>query len=247
MEDQAYIGELIAGIVYWTVGFRLLRLGQRTGEVPERLLGGTFVWMGISAVLYVLPTWPAFETMWTSLSYAGRVTYVPAAVMLVVFTRRVFRANDRWGNWLVWVCAMLLVSGVGGSTLNGDLEGFSITSGWFWLEWLGYTVPFVWTSGEAFAQYRHARRRLQLGLCERLVCNRYLLWSLFAVLQACSSLVILPQYYEYEMTNQFTAKWDILYGGFVISSLVMIGLVFFPPAFYRRWFEHTDPTSTAAG
>ena len=247
MEDQASIGELVAGIVYLTVSFRLLRLSQRTGENPERLLGGAFLWMGASAIFYVMPTWPAFESLWEPLNYAGRLTYVPAALALAVFTRRVFRPGDRWGHCLVWLCAALLVSGVSGSTLHGDLEGFSITSGWFWLEWTGYTAPFAWASAEAFAQYQHARRRMQLGLCERLVCNRYLLWSLFGLLQACSSLVILPQYYVYETTNQFTPIYDFVYGGFVIASLVMIAFVFFPPAFYRRWFEHTDPAAATAG
>jgi hypothetical protein len=245
--DQAYVGEFLAGIVYLTVGVRLLRLGRRTGEAPERLLGGVFLWMGVSAGLYVLPTFPAFESMWTSLNFAGRLAYIPPPVMLAVFTRRVFRPDDRWGNWLVWVSSITLITGVGGSALGGDLEGFSIRSGWFWLEWVGFTVPFAWAGSEAFVQYRQARRRMQLELCDRLVCNRYLLWAVFGVLQLCMSLVLLPQYYEYEMTSEFTAKWDILYGGFGIISLVMIWTVFFPPAFYRRWIANSDLVAAVAG
>jgi hypothetical protein len=246
MIDQAYIGEFLAGIVYLTVGVRLLRLGQRTGETPEQLLGGVFLWMGVSASLYVLPTWSAFESLWTPLNFAGRVAYIPPPVMLALFTRRVFRPDERWGSWLTWTSAIMLVSGVGGSALGGDLEGFSISSGWFWLEWIGFTVPFAWAGSEAFVQYRHARRRARLELCDRLVCNRYLLWALFGALQLCLSLVLLPQYYEYETTNEFSAKWDLLYGGFGILSLVMIWFVFFPPAFYRRWIGQTDLTAAAA-
>ncbi len=48
---------------------------------------------------------------------------------------------------------------------------------------------------------------------------------------------LLPQYAEYATTNQFTATWDALYGAIGIVSLVMIGLVFFPPAFYQRWIN----------
>ncbi len=43
MEDHAYIGELLAGIVYLIAGVRLFWLGQRTGEVPEKLLGVAFL------------------------------------------------------------------------------------------------------------------------------------------------------------------------------------------------------------
>jgi len=237
MEGQAYIGELLAGIVYLIAGVRLLQRGQRTGETPERLLGATFLFMGVSAAFYVLPVFSAFESLWTPLNFAGRVTFFPAAVMLALFTRLVFRPDKRWGAWLVWGSAILIVTGVTGSALGGDWEGFSISNGWFWLEWVGFTLPFGWAGSEAFAQYRQARRRLDLGLCEPLVCNRYLLWALFGALQACSSLVLLPQYAEYETTSQFTATWDTLYGATIIASLVMIWLVFFPPTFYRNWIN----------
>jgi hypothetical protein len=243
MEDHAYIGELIAGIVYLIAGVRLLRLGQRTREAPERLLGATFLLMGVSAAFYVLPVFPAFESLWTPLNFSGRVTFLLAAIMLARFTRRVFRPDERWGAWLVWGSAILLVSGVGGSALGGDLEGFSISNGWFWLEWVGFTFPFSWAGLEALTQYRQARRRMRLGLCDALICNRYLVWALFGVLQTCSSLVLIPQYSEYESTGQFTATWDALYGASIISSLFMIWLVFFPPAVYRRWIQRATPVA----
>ncbi len=245
MEDHAYIGELLAGIVYLIAGIRLLRLSQRTGEAPERLLGAAFLAVGVSAGLYVLPNLSPFESLWAPLNFAGRVAYIPAAVMLALFTRRVFRPAERWGGWLVWGSAILLAIGVGGSAVGGDWEGFSISSGWFWLEWVGYTLPFCWAASETFAQYRQARRRVRLGLCDPLVCNRYLLWALFGTLQVCLSLVLLPQYSEYESTNQFTAMWDALYGIIEIFSLVTIWLVFFPPAFYQRWIQGSVPAATA--
>ncbi len=245
MEDQAYIGELLAGIVYLTVGVRLLRLGWRTGEVPEKLLGAIFLFMGTSAGLYVLPTLSPFESLWTPLNFAARVAYIPPAAMVALFTRLVFRPEKRWGAWLVWGTAILLVTGVSGSALGGDLEGFSISNGWFWLEWTGYTIPFGWAGTEAFAQYRQARRRVRLGFCDPGVCNRYLLWALFGAMQVSLSLVLLPQYAEYETTNQFTATWDALYGTIEIGSLVMIGLVFFAPAFYQRWINGNAPVEMA--
>ena len=53
MEDHAYIGELLAGIVYLIAGVRLLRLGQRTREVPERLLAAMFILSGASYIVYL--------------------------------------------------------------------------------------------------------------------------------------------------------------------------------------------------
>jgi hypothetical protein len=247
MEGHAYLGELLGGIVYLIAGFRLFRLGQRTGEAPERLLGAVFLFMGLSAGLYVLPVFPAFASLWTPLNFAGRAAYVPVPIMLALFTRDVFRPGERWTAWFVWGTGALIVAGIGGSVLGGDWEGFSISTPWFWLEWAGFTLPFGWAGVETLIQYARARRRVRLGLCGRLVCNRLLLWALFGALQVCTSLVLLPQYAQYERDNLFTATWDTLYGAFVIASLVMIWLVFFAPAFYRHWIAGAEAVVAEEG
>jgi hypothetical protein len=245
MEGHAYIGELIGGIVYLVAGFRLLRLGGRTGEAPERLLGSAFLFMGLSAVIYVLPTFPLFAALWAPLNFAGRLTFVPPPVLLVLFTGRVFRPDAHWTVWLAWGTAALLLVGIGGSVMVGDWEGFSVSNRWFWLEWIGYSWPFGWAGAEALLQHVQARRRVRLGLSERLVCNRLLLWASFGALQLGSCLVLIPQYAQYQRDNLFTATWDMIYGGCVIASLVMIWLVFFPPAVYRRWVGGAAPPAMA--
>ena len=245
MEDNAYIGELIGGAIYLIVGVRLLWLGQRSGEAPERLLATSMLAIAVAACFYVLPNLPAFEAHWDALNFAGRVAIIGNSVLFALFTRRVFRPGARWGAWLVWITAISLVTGVGGSAMVGDWEGFSIHSGWFQIEWIGYTLPFAWAGVEAFAQFLQARRRVRLGLCDRLVCNRYLLWSLFALFQVGLCVVVLPQYAEYQATNQFAATWDAIYGAIEVASLIMIWLVFFPPALYRRWINGTAPTTQA--
>ncbi len=243
MEDHAYIGELLAGVVYLTVAVRLLRLGQRTGEVPEKLLGVIFLFMGTSAGLYVLPTLSSFESLWTPLNFVARVAYIPAAVMVALFTRLVFRPEKYWGAWLVWGSAILLVSGVSGSALGGDLEGFSISNGWFWLEWVGYTLPFGWAAADALHQYLQARRRVSVGLCEPSVCNRMFLWSLYGLIQMLSNVVVIGQYAAYERENVFSSTWDFLYGGSILAALVVMWFAFFPPKIYVHWINRTAPVS----
>jgi hypothetical protein len=235
MGDHAYIGELAAGIFYLIIGARLAWLASRTREPPERLLAGMFIATGLSYVVYEIPVIFNLEPLWTPLNFAGRVVYLPAPVLMAAFTRLVFRREASWATWLVVGIAALLVAGVAGSALGGDWEGYSISNGWFWLEWAGYTVPFGWAGAEAFGQYRQARRRLPLGLCEPLVCNGFLLWSLFAILQVSICLAILPQYAGYEQQNMFSAAWDILIGALEFLSVAAIWLVFFPPAAYQRW------------
>jgi len=246
MEGHAYIGELLAGVVYLIAGIRLLRLSQRTGEAPERLLGVMFLLSGASYIVYLMANIPGLESLWTPINFAARVIYIGPPILLAVFTRQVFRPEGPWAAWLVYGIAVLMIGGVGGSALGGDWEGFSISNRWFWLEWAGYTIPFGWAGSEAFAQYRQARRRVRFGLCDPLVCNRFLLWALFGVLQVCTALAILRQYSEYETTSQFTATWDTLIGGFEIVSVTLIGFVFFPPEFYQRWINGDAPAPNKA-
>ena len=139
---DVYVFALLTAILLLAVGVRLLALSRRTVQKPERLLGICFITIAASALSYVLPNLSPFESLWTSLNFAGRVFVIPYSVIFALFTWRVFRPAARWGGWLVWGTAILLVIGVGGSALSGDWEGFSISSGWFWLEWVGYTLPF---------------------------------------------------------------------------------------------------------
>ena len=247
MGDHAYIGELLAGIFYLIAGARLLRLALRTAEVPERLLGVMFLFTGASFLAYQLPVLMESEALWTPLNFAGRVLYLPAPFILAIFTRRVFRRESLWASWLVCGCAALLVAGVTGSVLRGDWEGFSIDNAWFWLEWAGYTAPFGWAGAESFIQCGQARRRVRLGLCDPLICNRFLLWGLFGAAQLFTFLGTLGQYAAYQQENVFTVGWDLLLGACEILSVALIWFVFFPPVLYRNWIASAVPRVASAG
>jgi hypothetical protein len=245
MEEYAYIGELLSAIFYLVVGARLLKLASQTRQVPERLLGALFLFSGVSYLAYVFPMVVAVEWLWTPLNFLGRVLYLPIPALLAIFTRRVFRPDSRWAAWLVWISVVLPVAGVGGSVLGGDWEGYSLGNPGFWAEWGGYTFPFVWAGVEAFLQYATARRRRKHGLCDPVVCNRFLLWGIYGVISVIGSLLILPMYAHYGRSGEFAAIWDRLIGAAEISSIAVIWFVFFAPAFYERWVSGASPAATA--
>jgi hypothetical protein len=248
MEGHAYLGEIAAALVYLIVGVRLLRLAARTGEAPERLLGVVYIFTGVSYATYNIPIVLDSEALWTPLNFAGRILFLPAPVVLAVFTRQVFRADSAWAAWLVRAFAALLVLGVTGSALRGDWEGFSPGSPWFWLEWLGYTLPYAWAGAEALIQYRQARRRMRVGLCNPLVCNRLLLWGLYGTTATIVSLAIPLQYAAYQRESVFNVTWDLLVNGGEIFTIALMWFVFFPPAAYRRWVAGAAaPAATAEG
>jgi hypothetical protein len=238
--DGAWIGEFIAGIFYLIVGFRLARLASRTGERPERLLSAMFFFSGASYLLYIVPMAIPIEALWTPFNFAGRAIYIPAPILIALFTRAVFRSDARFSTWIVYATSALLVVGVGVSAMLGDWEGFSLGNPFFWLEWVGYTVPFAWAGLEAFGQHRSSLRRQRLGLCDRLVCNRLLLWSIWGMAQVVLSVLILLMYAHYEANDAFSALYDGLTGVIELFALGLIWLVFFPPRFYQKLVSGTD-------
>jgi hypothetical protein len=246
LEGNAYLGELSAGIIYLLAGARLALLGIRTGETPERFLGAGFMMSGASGILYCLPDFEIFGDYWTPLFFAARVAYLPCAVLIAAFTARVFRPDDGWARWLVWGVAVLAAAGVGGSALQGDWEGFSLNSGWFWLEWTSYTLPYGWAAAEAFLEYRQARRRVRIGLCKPSVCNRVFLWSLFGVIQFASCFVVIGQYAAYGRENLFSSTWDFLYSGTMLVALLVMWIAFFPPKIYVRWINGATTQTESA-
>jgi hypothetical protein len=212
-------------------------LGFCTGETPERFLGASFMMFGASGFLYGFAEYEFFSDFQTPMYFAARVIYLPGSVLIAAFTARVFRPNDRWGNWLVWGVAGLAVAGVSYSALRGDWEGFSLDNAGFWVEWLSYSLPFGWAAAEAFHQYLQARRRVSIGLCEPAVCNRMLLWSLFGVIQFSGCVVVIGQYAAFERDGVFSSTWDLLYSGTSLAALAVMWLAFFPPKIYLRWIN----------
>jgi hypothetical protein len=238
--DNAWIGEFIAGIFYLIVGIRLTLLASRTGERPERLLSAMFFFSGASYILYTVPLVIPIDALWTPFNFAGRVSYIPAPILLTLFTREAFRNGSRFSAWMVYLTSFLLIVGVVASAIMGDWDGFSLGNPFFWLEWAGYTIPFAWAGMEAFGQYYPSRRRQWLGLCDGMVCNRLLLWGFFGVTQVGLSLVLLQMYADFEANNRFSLFFDVLTGVLEIVCIVLIWLVFFPPRFYQKFIADAD-------
>ncbi len=245
MEANAFIGEAIAGAILFTVGARVLKLASRSAGRPARLLGSYLVLAGISYAFYSIPLMFSVESLFTPLTYAGRLTYGASVIFALEFTRSVFRSGETWGRWLVCALMLGLVVGIGVSSIQGDWEGLTVSSPWFWCEWLGYTLTPLWVAVEGILAYTSARKRVRLDLCDPIVANRYLLWGLFGVFQIFCSLIIVPMYAEYEAEQHFTFAADALLGAFEILVSATAWLAFFPPISYRNWIARNAASARA--
>jgi hypothetical protein len=237
MEDNAYIGDVIAGLVFVAVGLRLLRLAVKTSGAPERLLSASFLLWGLGYALYDLPyALLDDDALLMRFFLASRVAIDAGGVTFALFIQRVFRNRDRWAPWLVVGIAVCYIVGLAGSVWVGDWEGVRpLSNPWYWSERLANIAPVAWMAIEGFLHYARARPRRRLGLCDPLVCNRFLLWGLTGALWLVLELTILPQEIGYEVKQEFSAALGILSGSLEVAPVALVWLAFFPPTCYRNW------------
>jgi hypothetical protein len=246
VEENAYAVQLLAGLLYLPAAALLLRLAARTGKLPERLLGLTFACMAGAYLLYEAPYFLGLEAHELSFIVAGRIVYGAGCVAIALFTRAVFRARERWAGFAVWICAAIMILGFAIGCATGDAEGASLENPGFWLEWMAQMLPAAWLCWEGLAHHRSARRRLRIGLSDPHVCNRFLLWGLFGVVQLGTGFAVLWMYAAYASAGYIPAAMDFLLGGFELASLALVWLAFAAPACYRGWIERLASAESPA-
>jgi hypothetical protein len=241
ISDLVYLaGNGIAWIVYLYVGVRLYGLSQRTGQLPEFLISACFVLWVISYLCYdIAYAITLSEHLIPDVcSYASLVTLALGNVAFAFFIRAVFRPDARWATWLVAAIVISLVAGVAGSAWIGDWEGVNPSANpWYWLEYFGSFTPAVWLTAEGFSQYFKARRRLKLGFCEPIACNRFLLWGIAGALWTMLEGILTVYDYLFAHTDQWSLLLDFGIAVFEAVPVVLIWFAFFPPASYCRWIE----------
>jgi hypothetical protein len=246
MQDSAYSVETVAGLFFLIVGVRLLLLSFRTGGTPERLLGAGLLVMGFSYLLYNLPFAFADDLPFGPFYLAARLLTCTSAIAFALFTWIVFRRRDTWGLWVIAGTLVCMSAGLAGSAWVGDWEGIDpLRNPWWWAEWVALTATEAWMGAEAFVHYGSARQRVRLGLCDPLVCNRFLLWGLAASLWLVVQFTVIAQNIEYQLAHQWSPFMDTLVGITEMISIAMIWLAFFPPRFYRRWVRGATPAAKA--
>jgi hypothetical protein len=240
MDTSAYVGELIASLVYLFVGLGLYRLCRRTGQLPETLIAATFLLWTVSYALWDIPY--AFVASWelvpAAYSYGSLIALASGNVVFAFFIRAVFRPGARWATLLVTAISVSNLAGVTGSAWIGDWEGINpLANRWYWLEFFGGFAPSLWMGVEGFAHHLTARRRLKLGLCEPMTCNRFLLWGMAGALWVILDTITTLNDLVYALSGELSALLGFGIALFEILPIAIVWFVFFPPAFYRRWVE----------
>ncbi len=237
-------GDAIACMVYLYVGVRLYGLGRRTGQLPEFLIAATFLLWMLSYLFYDIPyaIVRLDELVPAVCSYASLIVLAFGNVAFAFFIRAVIRPDARWATWLVAAIAGCVVASLAGTAWIGDWVGINpLANPWYWLDGFGSFAPSVWMGSEGLAQYFKARRRLKLGLCEPMACNRFLLWGIAGVLWMILEGISTANDFANALTGQWSLLLDFGVALFEVVPVTLIWFAFFPPAFYRRWINGNAP------
>jgi len=242
MEENAFIMEVITGIVCLVVGVRLYALSRRTGLAPERLIALTFLYWALCYALYDVPyLCSGLEDVPPFYAITSMLALNLGNAAFAVFTRVVFRPSERWAGALVAAIFACLVVGVVGSAAVGDWEQVDPHGNpGYWPQTIGSLIPTLWMGVEGFGQYVRARRRRRLGLCEPMTCHNFLLWGIAGALWAVLEIVIVVQDHVYLSAGDWSDALGIANGLLEIVPIALMWLVFFPPAAYRRWIERAS-------
>jgi hypothetical protein len=245
MEESAYAAQLLAGLVFLVAGTRLIRLSVRTGEAPERLLGLYFALTGFAYLAWVLPSVVALGPMANASDIVAWTAYSIGVVPCLMFTRIVFRPTSRWPQWLIVGCVAALVLSTSVLTLNGNRNP-GLDNPFFWIQWLGYTVPCAWVTLEAGRCRRNTVRRARIGLGDPVIMNRYLLLALFGGFQVLACLTDIVLTIDFAADREISGAADLLLGGTELAGLTALWLAFFPPAAYLDWVVGPNQTADQA-
>jgi hypothetical protein len=236
MEAITYIISIGAGAFYLLASYRLLKLSHQTRERPEFWLGTYFAATGQWYLIYNAPYFFGYEELPPLLDHGIEWIYAIGVAAYALFVRCTFRPRSGWALIVVIVAALCSLAGATASSLEGAFSN-AIDDPAYRIEWIGYTIPCVWTCVEGFIAHGAAQRRVRLELCDPIVANRYLLFGSFGLCQIISCLADL--FWAYTNTTDASGAWlaSGLLSAIEIASVAVLWLAFFPPRAYRRWID----------
>ena len=244
MDENAFIMDAIAGVIFFIVGVRLYRLSRKTGQAPECFIALTFLLWGLGYAFYDIPYAfaEADQSIAPVFAYSSLLAFSLGNVAFALFTKDVFRKKQRWALWLVVAIAVCLVLGSAGSAWVGDWEQIDpLANPGYWPQTVGSLAPTIWMGVEGLTHYARARKRLKVGLCAPLACHHFLLWGIAGVLWLILEIVVVVQDFIYLSAGDWSGALGIASGLLEIVPIALMWLVFFPPAAYRRWVEGATP------
>jgi hypothetical protein len=231
------IGKLAFGAAGIAAGGHVLALARRGGESGPHAVAAAAIAAG-SLGLVLFPLAPALPgpALPEVAGGAAEILLRVSFALLAVFVWRVFRPGSRAAASAAAGYALLLL-GVFTWDLRAQpsLALYDATLPSAWAAQLSFALVFGWSCGEAALEWRRARRRLALGLAERIVANRYGLWVVAT--GALAGVCLLGNAVGFAQARdlrQLEGGLTFVRGLLYLPAVVAVWLGIFQPRWYRR-------------
>lgn len=153
-----------------------------------------------------------------------------------LFTWYVFRRGRRWALALIGALAVAQLVALFGHGAAGTFQTGVAHPLWFWIEFTARVASPIWLGAEAFGYYGRMKRRVDLGMADAVVANRFLLWAIASGTGTLFLLTSVPPLYLGQGSR--LAALDLMaFAAFGLATAGSYWLAFFPPEAYRRWIE----------
>jgi hypothetical protein len=219
------------------VGTRLLRLARRTRELPELMIGcsflsgGTLGYPASIASQLLAPDSPAVA--WPVAGLGSMGLSVASACVLVAWWR-IYQPLKPWGRWAVVLWTLLLIQVFVLELSRSAAELAPGASPWEPLRVIAQGVPYAAMAWSGFRYHARLRRRMRVLRTDPVVANRILLWNVAATCVTLQYLFYLAYPYIdrfYDAGAAAPAYNGIL--GLIIA--ICISCAFYPlPTYLRR-------------
>lgn len=222
-----------------TVGTRLLMQARRTRKLPELAMGLNFILAGFVgyALLVAAESLHLFPPGLAGVaSFFGVSGIAIGAAFVCLFTQHVFHPQGRAARVAVAGIAAWLGASIWGAWVLHvvrPVDGLGVWLG-HWGSHLGLLAAYGWSTVESLRYYALMRRRVQVGVAEPLVANRFLLWGTGTLATVLVTLLYatLQLFGHYELPASLIGVSSLL----VLVTAISEWLAFFPPRAYRKRF-----------
>ena len=222
----AAAANLVVASVFMAVAVRLVLLARTTRQLPELLLGLSFLAASFALPAYVAVPFVEEGLLQRAIRAVGATLVATSIILVLVFVYRVFRPGSRVALFGACGIGVLLALScvVNGLPIRETPNGAGLDL----MGRVGQVAAYAWAAIETFFYQRNLRRRQRLGLApESPIANRLALFclgfSLSAMLYSWGFLVyFLRAFTQIQLPTLFvTATLGLAIAG-------SIWLAFFP-------------------
>lgn len=234
-------GTLLFLVVGTLVGIRLCLLAKRTRQVPELAIGSALLFGGSIALLLGVSGF-ALQQRGSELSApllgSAMLSLALGSTSLAVFNWHVFHRTESWVRNAVAAVAIVLLGLFAAEAWTGQFRvKMHSMSPFFASMQLMRSSLLLWSVYESLRYWRMMRRRVALGLADRLVTHRIALWGVGMLGALVGNLFTIYSFGRGAGVIQVGSAANLVPATAGMIAAICLFFGFMPPAFYRRWLE----------